>query len=279
MKRVPPSEQMRQEWNRIITEGVSGNESLLDALARAGARYTLQLAIEQEVTEYLGRSHYQRGERAREGYRNGYEPKRLLTAQGPIDLSVPQVRNTDETYRSQLLEAVANRSEALKELVRRMYVCGLSRRDVADTFWEVFDERVMSNSTVSRVSKSLQQDFVPVIYLFLDGIYLKARQGSRETDAVLCAYSITETGRKVLLHLEMGEKESYEAWLGLLHNLVERGVKEPILVASDGAPGLRKAIREVYPPGDPAALQGPQAPEHPGEGAKVRAEDPEGRDQ
>lgn len=257
MNRVPPSERMREEWNAILTTGIGGEGSLLDTLVRLGARYMLQKAIEEEVTEFLGRDHYQRGERSREGYRNGYEPRTLKTAQGAIELAVPQVRGTEEPFRSELLAAVANRTEALEELARRMYVRGMSQRDVAEAFYEVFDERMMSKSTVSRVAKSLQADFDawrkrdlsgdPVLYLFLDAIWLKVRQGERMKEAVLCAYGITESGRKVLLHLDLGEKESYTAWLGLLHNLVERGVTNPLLVASDGAPGLRKAIREVYP--------------------------------
>jgi len=101
------------------------------------------------------------------------------------------------------LEAVARRTDTLDELVRRMYVRGISQRDVADLFWELFDERIMSKSTVSRVSKSLQQDFDtwrqrdlstdPVIYLFLDAIYLKARQGEHKSEAVLCAYGINRS--------------------------------------------------------------------------------------
>jgi transposase-like protein len=257
MKRVPPSELFRQDWDQILCNGVGENESLLDTMVAAGARYMLQTAIEQEVTEFLGRGRYQRGDRDREGYRNGYEPKKLLTGQGSIELAVPQVRNTDQPYRSELLDAVADRTTAFDELIRRMYVRGLSQRDVADLFWEVFDERLVSKSTVSRISKSLQQEFDtwrnkdlsqdPVIYIFLDAIYLKTRQGETSSDAVLCAYGITETGKKVLLHLDLGAKESYVSWIGFLHNLVDRGLTEPLLVASDGSPGLKRAIKEVYP--------------------------------
>jgi transposase-like protein len=258
MARIPRSEQFRQEWQEILSYGVAGeNEGLLDALVRTGAQYMLQVAIEEEVTEFLGREHYQRGERIRQGLRNGYEPKRLITGQGVIEIGVPQVRDTDEPFHSEILAAITNRSETLEELIRRMYVRGLSQQDVADAFAEAFDERVMSKSTVSRVAKTLQEEFDnwrkrdlskdPVIYLFLDAVYLPARQGDRGKDAVLCAYGITEWGRKVLLHLDMGEKESYAAWLGFLYNLVDRGVTSPVLVASDGSPGLRKAVREVYP--------------------------------
>lgn len=87
---------------------------------------------------------------------------------------------------------------------------------MADTFFEVFDERIMSKSTASRIAKSLEAEFWawrkrdlsgdPVIYLFLDAVYLKTRQGERGSDTVLCAYGTTESGRKVLLHLDLGGK-------------------------------------------------------------------------
>lgn len=180
MKRVPPSERLREEWNAALVQGIAGEGSLLDTLVRLGAHYMLQKAIEDEVTEFLGREHYRHGERARNGHRNGYEAKTLKTAQGVMELAIPQVRGTDEPFRSELLAAIANRTEALEELARRMYVRGLSQRDVADAFYEVFDERLMSKSTVSRVARSLQADFEawrkrdlsadPVLYLFLDGV-------------------------------------------------------------------------------------------------------------
>jgi len=83
MKGVLPSERIRQEWNQLLCPGTSGEENLLAALVRTGARYMLQMAIEQEVTEFLEQGHYQRGDRNREGYRNSYEPKKVLTGQGP----------------------------------------------------------------------------------------------------------------------------------------------------------------------------------------------------
>jgi len=257
MKRIPPSERVRHEWQRLLTEGTDVEGNLLSILVRTAAQYMLQLAVEEEVTAFLGRGRYQRGKRNQTGLRNGYEPKNLLTGEGPIEIQSPQLRGLSNPYRSQLLGSIANRTETLNGLVRRMYVRGLSQRDVADTFYEVFDERLISKSTVSRIAKNLQAEFDawrtrdlgadPVLYLFLDAVFLKTRQGERGSDAVLAAYGITETGKKVLLHLDLGEKESYIAWKGFLYNLVDRGLTQPVLVVSDGAPGLRKALREVYP--------------------------------
>src|SRR5262249_22188945 len=118
-------------------------------------------------------------------------------------------------------------------------------------------ETRLSKSTVSRITQRLNQDFetwrrrdlseLPVIYVFLDGQYHAARQGTDEEEGVLSAYALLEDGRPVLLHLDLGPRESYDAWLSFLQDLVARGLKAPLLVIMDGAPGLVKAVKRVWP--------------------------------
>jgi transposase-like protein len=138
-----------------------------------------------------------------------------------------------------------------------MYVRGLSTRDVGGLFGDAFGGNRLSKSTVSRVTQQLNQDFdtwrrrdlseLPIVYLFLDGQYHAARQGTNEKEGVLSAYALLEDGRPVLLHLDLGPRESYDAWLGFLQDLVARGLRDPLLVVLDGAPGLVKAVKRVWP--------------------------------
>ena len=114
-------------------------------------------------------------------------------------------------------------SGILGKMVTEMYVRGLSTRDVENTFIQTFGERILSRSGVSRITRCLQQDFdtwrkrdlseLRILYLFLDAIYLPLRQWRREKEGVLCAYGILENGKKVLLHLALGSRESYDSWL------------------------------------------------------------------
>lgn len=257
-RRVPPSADVKQELAAVLDQGTTATEHPLDQFIRLGTRYVLQVAFEQEVTEWLGRAHYQRGTRRRTGWRNGYEPKGLQTPMGTLTVAVPQVRGTEEPFPARVAQAVGARSAALERLATRMWVRGLSQQDVEALFTETVGSRVISRTGVSQVSQQLQADFdtwrrrdlssLPVVYLFLDAIYLPVRQGTDEKEGVLCAYGILETGQKVLLHLALGSRESYDAWLSFLHDLTARGLVAPLLVISDGQPGLRKALREVYPP-------------------------------
>lgn len=174
-----------------------------------------------------------------------------------LDLLIPRVRETDEPFRSGLAPVLRQGCDALGRMVKAMYIRGLSTRDVEEMFLEVMGQQVLSRSGVSRIASQLQADFdswrkrdlsgLKVVYLFLDAVYLALRQGTEEKEGVLCAYGILENGKKVLLHLALGSRESYEAWLSFLHDLVARGLGEPLLVVSDKHKALRRAVKEVFP--------------------------------
>jgi len=224
---------------------------------RGTARYLLQVAIEAEATAFLGRGHYRRGDRARVGWRNGYEPKAVQTEAGLLKFAVPQLRDTQEPFRPQLPERLATRTPDLEALVRGMYVRGLSTQDIGALYGETFGETRLSKSTVSRITQQLTQEFetwrrrdlseLAVLYLFLDGQYHAARQGTNEKEGVLTAYALLEDGTPVLLHLDVGPRESYDAWLSFLQDMVARGLRVPLLVILDGAPGLVKAVKRAWP--------------------------------
>jgi len=86
-----------------------------------------------------------------------------------------------------------------------------------------------------------------IIYLFLDGIYLGVRGNSRNKEAVLVAHGITREGKRVVLHLSLGGRESIESGKGVLNDLLERGLRRPQLFITDGNQGLLKAIKDIWP--------------------------------
>jgi putative transposase len=147
-QRIPPSEQIRQQIDEMLDNGMGGQDNLLGTLVHPGARLIVQEALERETTEQLGRAHYQHrasGEPLR-GYRNGYEPGRLRTAEGEIPVKVPQVRDWvgDGPYQPQLMAFLRGHSDVLERLAAEMYARGLSTRDI-----EATGEPVLSRSAVT----------------------------------------------------------------------------------------------------------------------------------
>ena len=111
-------------------------------------------------------------------------------------------------------------------------------QDVSALYTDTFGGSRLSKSTVSRVTQQLTQEFeswrqrdlkdLRVVYLFLDGQYHAARQGTDEKEGVLSAYALLDDGQPVLLHLDLGPRESYDAWLSFLQDLVARGLRAPL---------------------------------------------------
>jgi len=253
-KRIAPSERMEQE----IIEGVASSGDPLGEAARRGAQLILQKALEIEVDEQLGRGRYERsGDGGLNGYRNGYEPKKVHTAEGSIELQVPQVRDRLEPFESVWLQAIGKRSERLTELVPMMYVKGMSQRDIEDALVDALGVEQTGRTVVNEVCKSLRRDFErwqdrdlsgqKVLYMFLDGIYLKLRPEDKRAVAVLCAYGMLWDGSKVLLHLALGDKESTACWEAFIEDMKQRGLPDPLLAVLDGNAGVRKAVSRKYP--------------------------------
>src|SRR6266542_6690227 len=130
--RVSPTERIRARVDELFAEDRPLPE-VLEEVARLGAQLLMQAALEAEVTEFLGRSRYQRaaaGEDARPGSRNGYREVTVKTTAGPVALARPKLRGTTEAFASRLFGSHVTKTNALESLVIAAFVRGLSVRDV-----------------------------------------------------------------------------------------------------------------------------------------------------
>ena len=257
MRRVAPSVVAGEQLRELLAGGVDRESNVISVLVETVTRLVVQQLLEAEQADYLGgRGRYERrrGE-GQVGSRNGYESGRIRTAEGPIEVAVPQVRGAAAPFRSSLMSFLDGNSEVLDRLVTEMYARGLSTRDVEDAFRDATGELLISRSAVSEITDQLWADYqafiasdlsdIEVEYLFADAVFESLRRhGAKE--ALLVAWGIASDGRKHLLHLAVGNKESERCWTGLFRNLLERGMRLPTTITSDGAPGLIAAINTVF---------------------------------
>lgn len=255
--RVSPTETIRAEIDELIAGAERGRLlEHFEEVARAAVRLVFQTALEAEVTEFLGRDRYARGEREREGLRNGYSPVSIKTTAGEVTLQRPKTRGTDEAFASRLLGTGVTRTNALESLVIAGFVRGLSVRDVEASLADALGpESTVSKSTVSRICEAIRDEFdtwktrdlsgVELDYFFADGSYFKMHPGA-PAEPVLVAWGITSTGKPVFLGLEPGSSESHDAWAGFFRGLTARGLRDPLLVISDGGAGLIGAAEVVF---------------------------------
>jgi putative transposase len=227
-----------------------GSMSLM-GLLQFGGGIVLKHAIAAEITEYLGRSRYQRTEEFK-GYRNGYQDTNFDTPLGSVKYERPKVAGAPD-FKSRFHVARMKRPEEFADSITDMFINGVSTRKVKDSLRAVAGEKVrLSRSTVSRITKRMRNEFsiwknrslseVKVAYLFLDAIRIGMRMGGTTKDAVLLAYAILEDGTMELLAIDIGHSESDRSWGKFIERLKARGLADPLLVCSDGNQGVINAI-------------------------------------
>ena len=206
-RRVSPIETIRADIDEVFGSGRPIAECLED-LMRHSVRLVLQQVLDDEVTAWLGRGWNSRSEPERAGQRNGHSDLTIKTTAGPVNLKRPKLRNTTETFASQLLGKGVVRSAPLEALVISAWVRGLSDRDIEALLGEALGpDAALSKSTASRICAQLRDEFdtfrnrdlsnVDLDYLFLDGSHFKMHDGTA-AEPVMVAYGITTVGRPVL---------------------------------------------------------------------------------
>ena len=257
-KRVAPSAVLEEQIAEVLSHGIDDGEGLSE-IGRLGARLVLQRAVDEEVGQFLKRARYERTAEAR-GSRNGQRRRRIQTAEGEITVAMPQVRGSVERFVSEVIpdSRAILRTRPLEALIIGAYVRGLSDRDIQSLAAEA-GLGPISKSAASEVCQELRNRYkafcerdlsgTGLLVLFLDAIYLRTRpRGQKE--GVLVAWGYTLSGQRELVAVRLGQRERHEDWLDMGRDLTRRGLKEPWLLVSDGAPGLVKALPELWPDAD-----------------------------
>lgn len=232
----------------------------LEGWVRGQVQGLIQNLLEEEVTELIGRHRHARrqGIDAPEAYRNGYgKPRRLTLSSGTVTVRRPRVRNLEERFESRILPLFVRRTGAVADLLPELYLHGLSLGDFDLALRGLLGEKApLSASTVSRLKEKWQVEYaawsrrrldeLEVVYLWVDGVYLRAGL-EKDKAALLVAVAGLADGRKVLVAMQAGHRESEDAWGALLRDLRERGMNVPRLVLGDGHLGIWAGLRNVFP--------------------------------
>lgn len=229
----------------------------INARGREQLRTLLEASMQTELGRRLGYEPYKRDPLLHTNYRNGSYRRDIETQFGVIrDLEVPRARVGGSQY--QVLERYSRRAPWVNQLVREMFLSGVSTRRVGQIVEGLLDARV-SATTVSRICSTLDAQVRAwhsrplddtYEYLILDGVHLrmKGADGVKKRVA-LCVYGITALGQRELLDYRFAPCEAEREWLVLLQDLWQRGLKGSrlLLATTDGGQGLINALQFVYP--------------------------------
>lgn len=214
----------------------------------------VEAALNVELTNHLGYEKHASEGRNSGNSRNGYSSKRVKGSQGELEVSIPRDRNA--SFEPQLIEKGQTRFTAFDEQILACYARGMSTRDIAATFEEMYGAKV-SHTVISQVTESIQERVtlwqsrpLEAVYpiLYLDGIVVKVHQDKQVVNkTIYLALAVTLSGQKELLGLWIAENEGAKFWLGVLTELQNRGMKDVFIVCVDGLTGFPDAIEAVFP--------------------------------
>lgn len=224
----------------------------VSAMTKMLAKVAMERALEIEMEEHLGEK--QNGQRPSGNTRNGYTQKTLKTDTSEIELDVP--RDRDASFEPQLVKKNQRRSEDLDSKILTLYAKGMTTRDIAATFKEMYDVDV-SHALISKITEGVMEEVIawqnrpldsvyPVLYL--DCIVVKVRENKRVMNkSIFLALAINSEGMKELIGLWIADTEGAKFWLNVLTELQNRGVQDIFIACVDGLTGFPDAINTVFP--------------------------------
>ena len=256
----------------VVQEGSSGEEpgrpgSLIDEIVREGARRMLAEALQAEVDAYIAAFAGERDENGRRlVVRNGHhQPREVLTCAGSVQVTAPRVndRRTDpgtgerKRFSSAILPPWARKTPKVTEVLPLLYLHGLSTGDFVPALGQFLGSSAgLSAAVITRLTEQWQAEQrafaardlsgVDYVYLWADGIHVNIRLQEHKL-CLLVMIGVRADGRKELIALADGYRESAESWADLLRDCARRGMRAPVLAAGDGALGFWGALREIFP--------------------------------
>ncbi len=253
-----------------VVEDAAGREELaagLDEIVREGARRMLTAALEAEVEAYVAAHAGERDEAGRRlVVRNGHaKPRRVTTAAGAVEVRAPRVddRRVDAAsgqrrrFRSSILPPWCRRSPKVTEVLPLLYLHGLSSGDFVPALEEFFGSKAgLSASVITRLTSAWQEEqrrfaerdlsAVDYVYVWVDGVHFNVRL-DEDRVCTLVIVGVRADGKKELVALADGHRESTASWADLMRDCKRRGMRAPVLAVGDGALGFWAALREVFP--------------------------------
>ena len=234
----------------------------LEEIVREKVQGFIQDILEEEVAVFLGRGKSERirGIDKLRGYRNGYgKTRRFTLSNGTISIRRPRIRG-EKGFESRVLPLFKRRTKEVGDLLPDLYLHGLAKGDFELAYRGLLgDGAPLSATSIQRLKAKWQTEYeewkgqdlseVRVVYQWADGIYVKA--GLEKDKAALLVIIVALTsGEKKLVACESGYRESKESWLGVLRDLIGRGLTLGRLTIADGHLGIWAALGELHPDGE-----------------------------
>ena len=239
----------KEQAKRFIEEYNIRDIGVLNKMLKTINGVFIEQILEAEQDEHLGYEKYERTEEPKTNTRNGHAKKKVRGVNGQMELFVP--RDRESTFEPQIVKKHQTDISAIEDKVISMYSKGMTTRDIQSHLYDIYGAEV-SPTTVSNMTARVQplveewrnrplQSIYPIIYI--DGIRYKVRADGRIKEK--CVYGVMGVdieGYKEMLGLWIFDTEGAKSWLSVLTDLKNRGVKDILILTSDGLTGIEDAV-------------------------------------
>jgi putative transposase len=252
-----------KKLSKLFDNNPSLSEMNIDEIVKLGAQLMLKHALQAEISLFLDDHVHLKTEDGKSSIvRNGYHTSRKVTVScGNVEVQVPRTRDrsgSGNNFQSSIVPRYMKRSLKIEEAIPLMYLKGISTNNMESVLKELLGDDIegVSATNISRLKNQWNKEYTSwkrrdlstkeYCYFWVDGIHFNVRIGDNRF-CVLVVIGATKEGRKELVAVESGYRESSESWSTLLRDLKDRGLKDPKLVIGDGALGFWKAVKDVFP--------------------------------
>ena len=257
---------MAESTTQSLAFPESTAKDVMTEILRNGAQQMLAQAIQEEVVEWIEqRADLHDAQGRHQVVRNGYLPKRTITTGvGPVEVEQPRVRDRRpasqaEKFTSKILPPYLRKTKSIEELIPWLYLKGVSTGGFSEALAALLgeDAKGLSASTITRLKKVWEDEYQEwnkrsladkeYVYVWADGVHFNIRL-EEDRQCILVLMGATKDGKKELIAIVDGYRESEQSWKALLLDVKSRGLSvDPKLATGDGALGFWKALKKVFP--------------------------------
>lgn len=214
----------------------------------------IQEMLEAEMTEHLGHEKYERQEEEKENYRNGHTSKKVKSSMGEVELEIPRDRNGE--FEPTVVEKHSKDISRIETQIIKLYGMGNSTREISKFIEDIYGFGVsaeMISNITDKIMPEIEEwksrrldEIYPFVYI--DAIHFNVKQNAViGKAAAYVVLGINKEGIKEVLGIYIGEVETSKFWLSVFNDLKNRGVKDILVLSSDGLTGIKETIQTAFP--------------------------------
>jgi transposase-like protein len=214
----------------------------------------IQSMLEAEMTEHLGHNKYEYSKENKNNYRNGSSSKKVKSNLGELELNIPRDRNGE--FEPKIVSKYSRDISNIEQQIINLYSMGTSTREISEYIEEMYGFSVsaeMVSNITDKIIPEMEEwktrrleEVYPFVYI--DAIHFNVKEnGVVGKKAAYVAMGISKNGIKEVLGIYVGENESSKFWMTVFNNLKNRGIKDILVLSSDGLTGIKEAIQVAFP--------------------------------